>query len=202
MTATCSAAILAGGQSRRMGTDKSLLVVGGVPLLQRVIDRVTPLELPLTLITNTPERHAPFGVPMAADLRPNTGALGGIYTALTLAASNMTLVVACDMPTLCTPLLAHMIGVAARDASVDAVVPRIDGHMHALHAVYRKQALPAIQRALDAGTLRLSDLLSGLRVRWIEREEAKRFDGGVESFANINTPDDLAAAPPDEHRAT
>lgn len=59
-----SVAILAGGQSRRMGTNKSFVPLAGKPLIQHVIERLTPLRLPMMLITNTPEQYTAFNLPM------------------------------------------------------------------------------------------------------------------------------------------
>ena len=83
MTA-CSiqAAILAGGQSRRMGHDKSFLDLNGKPLIQNVIDPLRSLGLDIMLITNTPTLYAHLDLPMFTDELPNNGSLGGLYTAL------------------------------------------------------------------------------------------------------------------------
>jgi molybdopterin-guanine dinucleotide biosynthesis protein A len=55
-----AAAILAGGQSRRMGTDKSFIVLDGKPLIEHVIDRLKPLAIPVIIITNQPEKYCPI----------------------------------------------------------------------------------------------------------------------------------------------
>lgn len=186
----CTVAILAGGESRRMGTDKSLLRVGGVPLLQRVIDRVRPLGLPVLLVTNTPDVHAPFGLPMVADVRPAHGSLGGLYTALVSATTTHVLALACDMPLLCSPLLAYLVSVA-RGAAAAAVVPRVDGRAHPMHAVYRTAASEIIARQLDARELRIGALYDLLRVQWIDAPALRAYDPALQSFENVNTPDEL-----------
>lgn len=78
-----SAAILAGGQPRRMGTDKSFIVLDGKPLIGHVIDRLKPLAIPMIIITNQPEKYAQFALPLFEDVIPNKGSLGGLYSAVT-----------------------------------------------------------------------------------------------------------------------
>ena len=58
-----SIAILAGGQSRRMGRNKALITLHGKPVLQWVIDAVAPLTDDLFLVTNTPAEYRPFNLP-------------------------------------------------------------------------------------------------------------------------------------------
>lgn len=186
MAEPTSAAILAGGQSRRMGTDKALVEVAGRPLLQHVIDRVGPLGIPIRLISHHPN-HAAFGLPMTPDLRPGVGPLGGLYTALTAAGAGWVLVLACDMPTLNSGLLAHLLTVAQATPGAQAVVPRWDGRAQPLHAAYHVSALPHITAQLDSGTLAMGALLDQLTVRWVDDAEIARFDPTGASFANLNT---------------
>ncbi len=182
-------AILAGGRSRRMGTDKSLLPLAGKPMLAHVIERVAPLGLPMSLITNTPEKHASFGLPMFSDLFPGQGALGGIYTAVMSSPSAYTLCLACDMPFLNPDLLRYLID---QRAGYDAVVPCNAGNFECLHAVYHRCCLPLFERQITEGNLRISDLYAHLKARLITPEEVTRFDPEHRSFMNLNTPHDVA----------
>ncbi|NWF71196.1 MAG: NTP transferase domain-containing protein [Chloroflexi bacterium] len=72
-----TAAILAGGLSRRMGTNESFILLAGKPLIAYVIERVFALRLPVLLITNTPEQYAHFDLTLYGD--PQRGSLGGLY---------------------------------------------------------------------------------------------------------------------------
>lgn len=169
-----------------MGTDKALVNLAGRPLLQHVIDRVGALGVPTRLISHHPD-HAAFGLPVVADARAGAGPLGGLYTALTTAGAGWVLVVACDMPTLNTRLLAHLLTVAQDTPGAAAVVPRWEGRAHPLHAAYHVSALPIITAQLDAGTLALGALFDRLTVRWVDDAEIARFDPTGASFANLNT---------------
>lgn len=78
-----SVAIMAGGQSSRMGTDKAFVQLDGRPLIAHLLERVADLGQRETfIVTNQPAEYAPLGLPLHADVLPGKGSLGGIYTAL------------------------------------------------------------------------------------------------------------------------
>ena len=78
-----SLAIIAGGQSRRMGRDKAFVQLGGSALIERVIQRSADIgQAETILITNQPADYAHLRLPMHRDAQPDKGSLGGIYTAL------------------------------------------------------------------------------------------------------------------------
>ncbi|MFW5709503.1 MAG: NTP transferase domain-containing protein [Chloroflexota bacterium] len=183
-----SVAILAGGQSRRMGRDKAFLRFKGKPLLQHVIDAVMPLGLPVNLIANDHERYAVFNLPLYSDVVPSTGALGGVYTALHVSETAYVLCLACDMPFVQTDLLRYLI--RQIDASSDVIVPQFGGRYQPLHAIYRKTVLPFITEQLARNTLAIYDLYAQVDVSVILEStlQANRYD--VRSFINLNTPEE------------
>jgi molybdopterin-guanine dinucleotide biosynthesis protein A len=183
-----SVAILAGGQSKRMGRDKALLTVGGQLLIERVIKRVQPLTDDLIISTNSPEKYVRLGLRCVVDVYPGKAALGGIYSALQVAQYPYVLVVACDMPLLNMALLEYLVNLAP---TADAVVPIVDPpHSEALHAVYSKKSIPAIETCLQHNDLRVSHLFDNISVRYVDRNEIAPFDPEFLSFVNVNTPDD------------
>ncbi len=182
-------AIQAGGKSSRMGTDKSFVPFLGRPMIEVVHERVAGLGDEVILITNTPEPYAYLGLPMFGDDYPDTGPLGGIYTAVRHAHHERTLVVACDMPWLNRPLLEYMV---ALPESADIVVPRWDKFPEPLHAIYSKACLEPMREKLEAGMLKITAFYGRVSVRFVERQEIARFDPEGRSFVNVNTPDELA----------
>lgn len=191
MIPNISVAILAGGQSRRMGTDKSLLKLNEKPLLAHVVERLTPLALPIMLVTNTPQHHAAFGLPMVSDVYPQRGSLGGLYTALHYSPAEYTLCVACDMPFLNVDLLRYLLTLCG---DADAVVPHINGAYESLHAVYRRTSATLMQQQIEQQQLRIQHLYAHLRIRAVTADEVARFDPDYHSFTNLNTPDEAALA--------
>lgn len=184
-------AILAGGQSSRMGTDKAFVPVLGRPLIEDILAQLAGLGAETILITNRPEAYAYLGVPLFGDRRPGTGALGGLYTALACAAQPHALVVACDLPFVVRPLLDYLLSLRTE---ADAVVPRLAGEAEPLRAIYSRACLPAMEAALDAEKRRVISFFPAVRVRWVDEPELDRFDPRHLSFFNVNTPADLETA--------
>src|SRR5438105_4127648 len=102
-------AILAGGKSLRMGQDKTALRLHNRTMLEHVLERVKGLQLPVILIANEPEKYGSYRLPIYPDAIPDSGSLGGIYTALKTSETQHTLCVAVDMPFLNARLLAYLI---------------------------------------------------------------------------------------------
>lgn len=184
-------AIMAGGQSSRMGQDKSFVPFEGRPMIEVVRERVAGLGAETVIITNKPAEYAYLGLPIHSDITPNMGPLGGIYTAVHHARHPYTLVVACDMPWLNRALLTYMIGLRHE---ADIVVPRWDKFPEPLHAIYNKACLPPIHQQLQAVQLKVVRFYGQVQVRFVDRPEIERFDENGRSFANLNTPQELAKA--------
>ena len=192
MSDSLSAAILAGGQSSRMGTNKALAQVAGKPIIERVIERVRPLVDELVIVTNTPEVYAWLGLPAFADLIPGKGPLGGLYTAVSSTRSQHTLAVSCDQPFLNAEVLRYLTGLRA---GFDVVVPLApDGYPQSMQAVYSKACLGPIRARIDADRLKVIGFFPDVRVREVPAGEIAHLDPERNSFVNVNTPEDLAEA--------
>ena len=192
-----TAIVLAGGQSRRLGRDKAVEPFAGEPLIRRVIrragDAVGGNEVIVVAGDVARGRELPLDAEhrVAVDLLPERGTLGGIYTGLEAVQNEWALVVACDMPFLSAPLLRYMVGLRE---GVDAVVPVIGGRPEPTHALYSRRCLPAILERLQAGQLKAAGFLDLALVRYVNEDEARRFDPELLSFFNVNRPEDLARA--------
>ncbi|MGD8624475.1 MAG: molybdenum cofactor guanylyltransferase [Anaerolineae bacterium] len=184
-----SAVMLAGGKSRRLGRDKSLLRLDGQPLLVRTVQTLLPLSDDLIVVTNDGARYRTLDLPvrLVPDEQRGVGALMGIYSGLRAARHASALFVACDMPFLNRALLRYIISHAG---GYDAVVPRVGDLFEPLHALYAKSCLPAIEDLLAAGGRRIFDFYPHVRVRYVDRKEIDRFDPDHLSFLNVNTPED------------
>jgi molybdopterin-guanine dinucleotide biosynthesis protein A len=181
-------AILAGGKSSRMGVDKSFVQFRGRPLIEIVIERVEGLGDELILITNKLHDYAHLGLPMYGDVYPDHGSLGGIFTAVKVAAHPHTLVVACDMPWLNRPLLQHMISLREQ---ADVIVPRWQNYPEPLHAVYSKACLAPIEANLQSRRLKIAGFFGKVQVIFVEHDVIRQYDPEGRSFSNINTNQDL-----------
>jgi molybdopterin-guanine dinucleotide biosynthesis protein A len=186
--------IQAGGASSRMGEDKALKTFLGRPLIQRVVERLSPVAEELIVTTNRPEDYIFLNLPLIPDLRPGRGALGGLYTAITSASHPIVAVVACDMP-FASPDLLEMARQLLIEEHADVVIPRSEEGYEPLHAVYRRETcLPAIEASIDADQWKVIAWFPTVRVRVLTAEEIKRSDPSGLAFWNVNTPEEFSRA--------
>ena len=186
-------AILAGGKSSRMGTDKGLVLLEGLPLIERITRQISHLFANIFIVTNKPEEYSQFGYPMVSDLVKDVGPLGGIYTALDYDTHDYTLILSCDMPFVSQGILLYLLKAAEKH---QAVVPRMDkfSHPEPLRAVYRSDCQIEIYKYLQTGGRKVVGFYEAIDVRYVERGEIEKIDPGAESFFNANTPQDLVKA--------
>ena len=183
-----SGIILAGGKSSRYGSNKALVEIHGIRLIERVIRVMEPLFERLIIITNTPQEYAYLKLPMVEDLIKGLGPLGGVFTGLQTMSDDAGFFVACDMPFLSGELIHHMADVLE---DFDAVVPKVDWKIEALHAIYTKHCIPAIEKLIDDRDYQVIKFFQGVRVRYVNKEEILSFDPEMRSFFNINRPEEL-----------
>ena len=187
-----SAAVLVGGQSRRMGRDKAFIEIHGRPMLARVIERLRPLFEEMMIVGSEEASYAGYGLPVHSDLRPGMWSLGGIHTALSRSAGPQVFCTACDMPFISTEVVAALLQRAG--GGHDAVIPMVAGELEPLCAVYARKILPAIEKDLDASVRRIKTTLSSLDVAVVDAEDLRPYDPELLTFFNINTPEDLEKA--------
>ena len=174
-----------------MGRDKALLPLGGIPLIEHVLRRTAGLAEDVLITTNRPTNLAYLGVRLVLDREPGAGALPGLLTALEAAHGETVLLLACDVPFVCRPLLEHLLSLA-HEAQV--VVPHWNGNLEPLHAVYSRSCANAVRAAIRAGQQRVIDILPRVTQRVVDEAAIAQFDPDGWSFFNINTPQDLARA--------
>lgn len=179
--------VLAGGRSSRMGRDKALIEVDGRSLLDRALDKLDPHVAEL-LVIGEPEKYGHVGPFVVADEWPGKGPLGGLATAMRYASNDRLLVIACDLPGLNDRLFDLL--KAQLGHSTEAVVPRHEGLVEPLAAVYHRNAQPVFRRCVELDVLKMSDALSQVRTSFVEVSPGR--DGWpADLFRNINSPGDL-----------
>jgi molybdenum cofactor guanylyltransferase len=184
--------ILAGGESSRMGRDKAVLELDGVPLIVRVA-RLVESVAGKPIVVGAPERFSALGLEVVADDWPAAGPLGGIATALRASRARWNLIVACDLPYLTAAWLEALVA-RALASEADAVLPMNERGAEPLCAMYQSRCGPVIRAALERGTRKVTDGLAGLRVDNIEPAEWKAFDSEGLLFKNMNSPADYEEA--------
>lgn len=184
--------VLAGGLSRRMGQSKAGLLIGGEPLLQRVVRRLR-LALGDVLVVGSADLAA-----LAPDTRiiedlplhQGQGPLAGLEAALDAIETPYAFAVACDMPFVAPDLVRAMVAQAGAESSTDVLVLRTSQGIEPLHALYSRACLPVVRRQIDAGERSLQQLLSHLRVSEVSEELVSRYDPAGHSTFNANTPEE------------
>ena len=189
--------LLAGGQSRRMGGgDKALRPLGGIPLIDRVIERLRPQVNALVLNVNgDPARFARLGLPVAADSVPGfAGPLAGVLAGLDWAFSHRSdcpyvVSVATDAPFLPIDLVARL-AQGLDEGSADLACAASGGRPHPVFGLWPVRLRYDLRRALVDQAIRKVDL-------WTARHRLTTVpfaDHPVDPFFNANRPEDLETA--------
>ena len=190
-----SGVVLAGGRSRRLGRDKAVELLGGQPMIRRVLERVAGLTAENIVVVA--DRARGEALPLLDDTRvvpdayPGMGSLGGIFSGLAAAGNEWAMVTACDMPFLNPDLLDYLLSLRQ---GVDVVAPVVEGRPEPTHALYSRECLPFIEERLRAEELKITGFYDRVRVRYVAEDEIRRFDPELLSFFNVNSPRDLERA--------
>src|SRR5438445_12469884 len=191
MSASVAGVIVAGGRAVRMGgRDKAFAAVGGEPIAVRTIRLFHDLFPQVLVASNRPERFRGLGVETVADVHPGCGPLAGIHAALLASRHPHVFVAACDMPGLDADVIRWLV---ARIGTADAIVPRWEGDVEPLHAVYAARCLPAIEVSLRDGRYAMREFLAGIDVDYVSEAELRRVRAAAASLPAVNTPEELAA---------
>jgi molybdopterin-guanine dinucleotide biosynthesis protein A len=183
--------ILAGGLSRRMGRNKAFLSIGGVPMIRREIDALLGVCRRVVIVAKDPDTFRSLGVPVVADHDSHRAALVGLCAGLRAVTTPYAFAASCDLPFLSAGAVAWL---ASQAPGFDAVVPRIGGRWHPLHAVYAAQAAAVFDDQRAAGRWRLAEAIERMRVRAVAGADLDAIDPGMRTLRNVNTPAEYRAA--------
>lgn len=175
-----TAVILAGGESRRMGQNKALLMLGGQTFLERVAAAARPLVQEVALVDNGPLAAHWEGL-IWADRYVGQGPVAGIETALWHISTPYALILSCDLPLLTTPVLAYLL---EQSAPAHSTIFSLAARWQPLIGVYAKAQQPIFEKALEQEQLRLMRVLKKLPVQVCACPEQ-----WARHLSNINTLD-------------
>jgi molybdopterin-guanine dinucleotide biosynthesis protein A len=181
--------VVAGGESRRMGTDKALLPWGGGTLLDRALATLRAVCADARILCGPTPRYLDHGAVVETD-RQAGGPLAGLEAALAAAGPRPALLLAVDLPWVEPALLSRVLSLLAGH---DAVVPIVDGRAQPLCAAYAASCLDPLRRRLAAGERRMTSFWPDVRVRRIDEAELPGF-ALDRVFRNLNTRDDYEEA--------
>lgn len=179
--------ILAGGESRRMGSDKSLLPIQGARFIDHVYSRMAALFEEVIIVTNSPDLYNEIDCRKVPDIYYAQGALAGVHSGLAHAKQEQVFVVGCDMPFISAAVVQQICSHADEG---DLVIPHSSSGHEPLHALYSKSCLPAMEKVLDAGQKRIMLFFDRVKLVELPASEIRHLDPQEQSFQNINTPED------------
>lgn len=181
-----SGAILAGGENKRMGSDKAFIEINSKKLIDTTLDKLRIFFDDIMIVTNDRAKFAEFrDIGVVEDLVKGCGPLGGIYTGLIASSCEGVFFVGCDMPFLHIGLISRMLKMA-REENFECIIPRSEKGVEPLHGIYFKKVLPRLENLLAKGRFSIRHLLNECSCKYVaSRPEEWR------SFVNVNTPEDL-----------
>jgi molybdopterin-guanine dinucleotide biosynthesis protein A len=188
--------ILVGGKSRRMGTDKAFLEVGGIPLFERVLEVVRGNLAQVMLVGDRPERFAGYRLPVLPDIFPGS-ALGGLYTGLYHARTDFVFACSCDLPFPNPEILRHL---CRAGAGYDAVVPVTAQGYEPFFALYSRRCLQPIGELLEKGNFCAYSYFPTVRVNYVREPVLQGLDPSGTCFINLNTPEEFQRVSGDRYR--
>jgi FdhD protein len=182
--------ILAGGESRCMGSDKSLLPFAGARFIERIYHRMAGLFDEVIVVTNSPGLYGDLPCRKVPDLYPEKGSLIGVHAGLKQSCTDKAFIVACDMPFLSAEVIRRLCSQRERS---DVVVPCGKQGVEPLHALYDRRCLTAIEEQIEGGEKKIDSFFPRVRVHEVPMTDFADCDPEGLSFRNINTPQEYFA---------
>ncbi len=179
-----------------MGINKALLEIEGIPMINRIHSLLKKLFQEVIIVTNQTKLFSTLDAGIYADLIPNRGVLAGLYTGLFFSSFPYSFCVACDMPFLKESVIAYLL---KNIDSFDVVVPKTDDGLQPLHAIYSKNCLGPIKKVIEDGGCRIIDFYPAVKIKVVHEREFRLLDPMMESFINVNTPEELQSITERKH---
>lgn len=182
-----TAIILAGGLSRRMGTNKALIPYFSKPLIQYSIDLALCFTPDIIISTNRDDLRD-FGFPLVKDIRTIKAPLAGIHAGLQFSRTDWNLVLTCDMPNVSVQLIHYLVPKLEKD--YELVLPGHGNYIEPLCGFYHKNLLPVIESNFTKNKLSPLDLLELGSSRVVQLEGIFQ-ENLFTLFKNVNEKKDL-----------
>jgi len=178
---SATAVVLAGGNSRRMGRDKSLLSIDGKPMIEHIMDQLRPNFKHLIISANDIEKYDFLNIPVVSDQLKGKGPLMGILSSLEKSRTDFNFVTTCDAPDINFPIVRGMLKTAE---DYDAVIPMTGDDLYEpLFAVYRKSVIDPCRELIAAGETKISKLFDRIKIKYLPLDQPHW-------YKNINTWED------------
>ena len=178
--------ILAGGKSSRMGEDKGLMLLDGIPMIEHIIHVFKQLNIPILIISNN-AKYQQFGFPVFPDIVTDKGPAGGILTALSKTKTSTNIIVSCDTPFITEELILFLF---KQHQNSQITYPVHENRAHPLIGIYEKETFQLFQESIDLGELKLRSILKKAKTNRVKLPSSL-FLNEKNCLANINTREEL-----------
>ena len=178
-----TAVILAGGKSRRFGSNKSFYEINGKPMIRIVADILLTIFDEVIVAGGDKSKLDQLGLNVFSDQVPDRGALGGIHNGLVHTEEDSIFFCGCDMPMLNTDVIRVVL---QNNGAEGALIPIVDDKRQPLHAVYSRSILPNVERLLHCEDCYLPDLWQHVTVKFLDEAAFEKIDNYHLSFVSFN----------------
>jgi molybdopterin-guanine dinucleotide biosynthesis protein A len=189
----CAGAILAGGRGSRFhGRNKALLRLGGETILDRTERLFRSFFEEIILVTNDPMAYLDRDLVLASDVYDYRSSLTGVHAGLSAADAPHLFVSACDTPFLKPGVVAAVLD--ALEPRYDVVIPATRAGLEPLCAIYSKRCLKRMARHIEERKVKIQWVFQDMQVRKVPESVLRGLDPELDSFVNVNTPEDFEKA--------
>lgn len=185
-----SGVILSGGENKRFGgITKSNIVIGGKPIISRMLEVMSGIFDEIIIVTNTPEKFREYdSCKIVGDQFLKAGPLGGLHAAMKTSSKEAVFAFAGDMPLLEKDLISRMTNTFI-ESKYEALIPIVNDYSEPLHSVYSNSVVVSLEEFLkETKEFAVRDFFKKIDVHYYKMDPA---DEAIRSFTNINSPSDL-----------
>ncbi len=179
-------AILAGGKSSRMGTDKALLIFNGKPFIQHISEVLLSIFERVIVVSDQNEKYEFLNLPIYSDLYKNCGPLAGIHSAFVNTQSDGVFITSVDLPLINVSAIQYILN---QKCDADAILYYIDNQVQPLFGLYNRRCLMKIENQLKQKRYSVLEFLNTIHTNIIQLN-LTQIDSLSEILQNINSPKD------------
>lgn len=176
--------IFTGGKSKRMGSDKALMVINGKEMYRYTYDEIIDWVSPITLVSSNP-LHYNDHVKTIADIIPEIGPAGAVYTAMMSCNKPYMLLASCDMPCMTRSILTELADSATKDF---ITIAKVNDRIFPFPGFYPLSISIQWKMYIDEGERSVLSIIRKFDHNIIS------FDNSADLFLNVNSKDDIITA--------
>ena len=179
-----------------MGSDKALLKINGVTIIERIYLQIKDLLDKVILISNDTVKYKFLGIKIYKDIIPGFGPLSGVHSGLFHSKTDSNFVISCDTPLVSKEIINFIISMIS---SHDIIIPKLNEEIHPLVAIYKKSCFPIADELLKKASeqiqnkngktkIKLYDLVNSMNTNFVDLSGEKFSNKNL--LLNMNTLDD------------